>query len=107
MKHTETQIRAMVIKMMGDLDVTYHADSIQVSYRLGEKIMWTGEVRDCWSVGVGVPDFRNRPGGDVVVITIDDETGEVLTYMDAPGRPIPGTLKLNSQGRYVRAALGL
>ena len=106
MKHTETQIRAMVIKMMEDRDVTYEADSIQVSYRLSEKIMWTDEVRDCWVAGVGVPDFRNRPGGDVIVITIDDETGEVLTYLDAPGRPIPGKLRLNTEGRYVRAALG-
>lgn len=106
MKHTETQIRAMVIKMMEDLDVSYEADSIQISYRRNEKVIWTEEIKDCWGVGIPVPDFRNRPGEDVIVITIDDETGEVLTYLDAPGRPIPGKLRLNTEGRYVRVALG-
>lgn len=108
MKHTETEIKAVALKIMEDLEKDYYyKDQIYINFEETHTLLWGGgEVKNCWSVALITPDFQfGASDGAGISIYIDDETGEVYEYREGPGRPVPLTVKLNNEGKYEFATL--
>lgn len=102
MKHTEDDIKAIALKIIEDLNNDYYyKDRISIGFEKEQQLLWNGTVKNCWMVGIGIPDFQfNSSDGNVIIIAIDDETGKVYEYREGPGRPAPVTAELNSEGKY-------
>jgi len=107
MIHTEQQIRKIAEKILRDLDVDYHyKDQINIRFNAVKKLLWGGEVSNCWSIAIATPDLQfGAADGAGIRIYIDDETGRIYNYIEGPGRPVPATVKLNEEGKYEFAAL--
>jgi hypothetical protein len=103
MNYTKEQIKQIVIKILNDLGNDYYfEDKIYIEYEENLKPLWGNVIKKAWSIGIGIPDFQfQHQSGDVIGIDIDDETGEIINYIEGPGRPVPTTVKLNDEGKYV------
>lgn len=105
MSHTKEEIKEIVIKILKDLDKDYYfKDKIYIEYEENLQPLWGKVIEKGWGVGVIIPDDQfHHPDGAGISIYINDETGEIINYVEGPGRPVPISVKLNNEGKYVFA----
>lgn len=104
MNYTEEQLKEIAIKIMEGLDKDYYfKDQIDINkYENGLKPLWGDKIEKGWVVSIGIPDsqFQHEDGASILLF-IDDETEQIINYVEGPGRPFPLTVKLNDEGKYV------
>lgn len=108
MKHTKEQIKEIVLKILSDLEKDYYyPDEIEIQFEHNLKMLWGEPLANGWIIGVGIPSQQfPSTDGDVIVIKIDDHSGDVINYSEGPGRPVPCTVKPNEEGKYQIHVLG-
>ena len=104
MKHTPKQIEALVVKLLHDINREYLTNrQIQVSFEENLKTIYGDRLlQNGWDVLVPVADDRwNKEEGTGIIIAIDDDSLEVVSYLDCSmGRPIPMRAEKNLLGKY-------
>ena len=107
MNYTKEEIKELFLKIMSDLEKDYfNEEDIYIFYEENTKHLWIKDpIPKTWTASVEATDNLNYPGRHSIGLTINDETGEVVNYVEGPGRPVPTTLKKNAEGKYEIAAL--
>jgi hypothetical protein len=101
MRHTKEQVHNIALKIIEDRNIHYaFKDEIEVSFERNAQPLWSDDVENCWIIVIPTPDFQFNDPRDAIIVRMDDDTGEIVSYMEGPGRPIPRKLKLNAEGKY-------
>lgn len=93
MKHTKQEVEAIIKKLLKDIKRAYHTkEDIWIGFENNLVIVGTRKViNNGWLIGVPVDDDQwNKEEGASIIIIIDDDTLEIVNYLDCSmGRPVP------------------
>ena len=107
MKHTEQYCKELLQKVITDVERQRGPEyydkeaSFQVSFHKDEKNLFNKSIiRNCWIVKATVP--KDGWKGGFIIIDVDDDTGQALTFVNTAlgGRPITLPVKIDDEGKY-------
>ncbi|GAB0156252.1 hypothetical protein CHRYSEOSP005_15160 [Chryseobacterium sp. Alg-005] len=110
MKHTKVEIEQMIKKLLKDVKRPYFD---HMPFKIDEEknvtpLFSEKKIRNAWRVVVYVQEdqFPDKEEYSVIVIIINDDNGEIVSYADMScGRPLPRKAKLDDDGNYTFAPI--
>lgn len=104
MKHTEKDIEVKIKKLLTDIKRAYydHLDLVIEGNVHSNAPYLSTPLINGWLIKVPVHDDQfNQPEPDYILILVDDDSGEIVSYRDGSmGRPVPMKATKNASGKY-------